>query len=153
MKAIISFLAAASMFAVAPPLAAQTIGVLEDVARFDGPMPTGVTVASSGRVFVNYPRWGDDVPFTVAEIKDGKATAYPNEDLNRGDPSRPADTLLSVQSVVADGKNRLWILDTAARGSKLVSREAQSWSLWTWRQTVSCGRSSFPTTSPSRPPM
>ncbi|MFC3692632.1 L-dopachrome tautomerase-related protein [Chenggangzhangella methanolivorans] len=116
MKAIISFLAAASMFAVAPPLAAQTIGVLEDVARFDGPMPTGVTVASSGRVFVNYPRWGDDVPFTVAEIKDGKATAYPNEDLNRGDPSRPADTLLSVQSVVADGKNRLWILDTAAPG-------------------------------------
>lgn len=116
MKAILPFLAAASLLAVAQPLAAQTVGAVEDVARFDGPMPTGVTVAPNGRVFVNYPRWGDDVPFTVAEIKNGKATAYPNEDVNRGDPDRPADTLLSVQSVVADGKNRLWILDTAAPG-------------------------------------
>ena len=33
-----------------------------------GPMPTGVTVAKGGRIFVNFPRWGDDVPFTVGEI-------------------------------------------------------------------------------------
>jgi hypothetical protein len=34
-------------------------------------MPTGVTVA--GRPFVNFPRWGDDVQFTVGETRNGKS--------------------------------------------------------------------------------
>jgi sugar lactone lactonase YvrE len=101
----------------------------EVVARFDGPMPTGVSVAPNGRIFVNYPRWGDDVPFTVAELRDGKAVPFPDAAINVPDPAHPSDTLLSVQSVVADAKNRLWILDTAApgfrtrlsRGVKLVA--------------------------------
>jgi sugar lactone lactonase YvrE len=93
---------------------AQTIGTIETVATFHDAMPTGVTVAPNGRIFVNYPRWGDDVPFTVAEIVDGKAIAYPSAEFNRADPDRPADSLISVQSLVADAKNRLWILDTAA---------------------------------------
>ena len=37
----------------------ETIGTLETVHTFnDGPMPTGVSVSATGRVFVNYPRWG-----------------------------------------------------------------------------------------------
>ena len=33
----------------------ETIGVLETVHTFeDGPMPTGVSVSATGRVFVNY---------------------------------------------------------------------------------------------------
>ncbi|MBB5330455.1 hypothetical protein [Tunturiibacter gelidoferens] len=40
------------------------IGRLEIFATFNGPMPTGVTVSRANRVFVNFPRWGDDVPFT-----------------------------------------------------------------------------------------
>src|SRR5689334_18544330 len=44
-----------------------SIGRLEQVHEFRGSMPTGVTVARGGRIFVNYPRWGDPVPFTVAE--------------------------------------------------------------------------------------
>lgn len=55
---------------------------LEVVATFHDAMPTGVTVAQDGRVFVCFPRWGDDVPFTVAEIVDGKAVAYPDQDRN-----------------------------------------------------------------------
>jgi hypothetical protein len=47
---------------------------LEPVAYFNGPMPTGVTVSQRGRVFVNFPKWGDDVEFTVGELKDGEAT-------------------------------------------------------------------------------
>jgi len=93
-----------------------TIGHLERVAAFDGPMPTGVTVAEGNRIFVNFPRWGDDVPYTVAEIRDGKPVPYPDAAINRADPGDPAHGLISVQSVVADGQGRLWILDTAAPG-------------------------------------
>jgi hypothetical protein len=59
-----------------------TIGHLEVVATFDGPMPTGVTVSRNNRIFVNFPRWGDAVPFTVAEVVHGKAVAYPDASVN-----------------------------------------------------------------------
>jgi hypothetical protein len=52
--------------------AEHTIGAIEAVHRFYGPMPTGVTVANDGRIFINFPKWGDDVIFTVGVIKDGK---------------------------------------------------------------------------------
>ena len=60
----------------------QPIGHLETVATFPGPMPEGVTVSHAGRIFVNFARWGDKVPFTVAEVVNGKAVAYPNEEIN-----------------------------------------------------------------------
>ena len=96
----------------------RAIGKLEVVATFSGPMPTGVTVANNGRIFVNFPKWGDNVEYTVAEVKDGKTIPYPNADINwykSGD--NQADKLVSVQSVVVDpGGNRLWILDTGSIG-------------------------------------
>ena len=88
----------------------QTIGELELVATFDGAMPTGVTVSQEGRIFVNFPRWGDDVPYTVAEIVDNQTVPYPDAKIN-SDNSLPK-SLLSVQSVVVDPNNRLWLLDT-----------------------------------------
>ena len=93
---------------------AKTAGALELVATFDGPMPTGVTVSHTGRIFVCFPRWGDPVEFTVAELKGGKAVAYPNADVNRFLPSQPGDGFISVQSVVVDPKDRLWVLDTGS---------------------------------------
>jgi hypothetical protein len=51
----------------------EPLGMLEPVAYFNGAMPTGVTVSQKRRIFVNFPKWGDEVPFTVAEVKDGKA--------------------------------------------------------------------------------
>jgi sugar lactone lactonase YvrE len=78
------------------------------------PMPTGVAVAPSGRIFVNFPRWGDPVEFTVAEIKGGRAVPYPDLEINKFAHTRPSETLISVQSVVADPRDRLWILDTAS---------------------------------------
>lgn len=91
-------------------------------------MPTGVTVSHEGRVFVNFPRWGDGVEFTVAELKDGPPVPYPNAEVNRPGGDAPKNSLISVQSVVVDPKNRLWILDTGRiefrlappRGPKLV---------------------------------
>jgi sugar lactone lactonase YvrE len=55
--------------------------------------------------------------------------AYPDAAINKFDPARPGETLGSVQSVVVDAANRLWILDTAAPsfsspvtgGAKLVA--------------------------------
>ncbi|MBW4474236.1 MAG: hypothetical protein KME45_28245 [Stenomitos rutilans HA7619-LM2] len=61
----------------------KTSGTLEPVAHFDGAMPTGVTVSHQGRIFVNFPKWGDDVKFTVAEFRDGTVVAYPNEAFNQ----------------------------------------------------------------------
>jgi sugar lactone lactonase YvrE len=87
---------------------------LQVVALLTGPMPTGVTVSKSGRIFVNFPRWGDDVEFTVGELKHGKVTPYPNRSINKLTVDDPADTLVSVQSVVVDDHDRLWILDTGS---------------------------------------
>lgn len=108
--------AAASGKAQAPSRLAseQAIGQIELVHQFRGPMPTGVTVSHGGRIFINFPRWGDDVPFTVAEIRQGRVVAYPDAGSNRFDPAKPAATFGSVQSVVVDAADRLWILDTAA---------------------------------------
>jgi len=94
--------------------AAASEGKLEVVHEFRGPMPTGVAVSQSGRIFVNYPRWGDPVDFTVAEIRNGKAEAYPNADMNQPEMPKQAERLISVQSVVVDPRDRLWILDTGS---------------------------------------
>lgn len=123
---LLAGLMAASFSATADPSQSPAV---ERVATFEGAMPTGVTVAPNGRIFVNYPQWGDNPAFTVGELKDGKVTAYPSQAFNNGDPSHAASTLISVQSVVADAANRLWILDTGAPkfaapiagGAKLVA--------------------------------
>lgn len=109
--------------------AERPIGNIESVFQFHGDMPTGVTVASDGRIFINFPRWGGEVPYTVAEIREGKIVPYPDAAINKFDPNRPGETLGSVQSVVVDPAGRLWILDTAAPsfsppapgGAKLVA--------------------------------
>jgi sugar lactone lactonase YvrE len=90
----------------------RSIGDIEPVAFFSGPMPTGVTVSHEGRIFVNFPRWGDKVDYTVTELKDGETVPFPDAGINRPNKDRPEDSLLSVQSVVVDPKDRLWILDT-----------------------------------------
>lgn len=66
------------------------------------------------------------MPFTVAEIVNGKAVAFPNAAINgwpgmqSPDPNHFADTranaahFVSVQSVVVDPADRLWVLDTGA---------------------------------------
>jgi sugar lactone lactonase YvrE len=100
----------------------EPLGMLEPVAYFNGAMPTGVTVSQKGRIFVNFPKWGDEVPFTAAEVRDGKAVAYPDEAMNQttdthdvaADNAAAATALVSVQSVVVDPANRLWILDTGS---------------------------------------
>ncbi|MFL6497179.1 MAG: L-dopachrome tautomerase-related protein [Nitrososphaera sp.] len=92
----------------------ESLGELEPVAHFYGAMPTGVTVSHQGRIFVNFPKWGDEVQFTVSEIRDGDAVPYPDESTNQTNPNDPAAALVSVQSVVVDPADHLWILDTGS---------------------------------------
>ena len=121
------------MMMSAPPQT-ETTGELEQVAAFTGQMPTGVTVSQGGRVFVNFPRWGDEVAFTVAEVVDGEVVPYPNADITALDLTAAADTFVSVQSVVVDPADRLWVLDTGSLnfapvvpgGPKLVGIDLQT---------------------------
>ena len=93
----------------------ETIGQLEIVHAFDeGPMPTGVSVSAAGRVFVNFPKWGDDVPFTVAELRDGEPVAFPDQACNSPAGDDDAQAFVSVQSIVVDPADRLWVLDSGA---------------------------------------
>ncbi|WP_380782762.1 L-dopachrome tautomerase-related protein [Sphingomonas sp. R86520] len=103
--------------ALSVPIAAQQkTAPVEVVADLNGAMPTGVTVAPNGRIFLNYPQWGDNPPFAVAELKGGKPVAYPDAASNDSGQGETRDHFVSVQSVVADGANRLWVLDTGAPG-------------------------------------
>lgn len=97
---------------------------------------TGVTVAEDGRFFVNFPRWTEDAPVSVAELlRDGSIDPYPNKEWNawrnaRKDELSASDHFVCVQSVVANGDS-LWVLDPAApaqshvveNGPKLVRIE------------------------------
>ena len=93
-------------------------GELEVVHLFHDAMPTGVAVSREGRIFVNFPRWGDEPAQTVGEIVDGEVVPYPSAAMNVGGEDAadtpPSDHLVSVQSVVIDPDNRLWILDTGS---------------------------------------
>jgi sugar lactone lactonase YvrE len=81
---------------------------------------TGVTVTEDDRIFVNFPRWTEDAPVSVAELlRDGSLDPYPNKEWNawrnaRKDEMTAHDHWVCVQSVFADGRGNLWVLDPAA---------------------------------------
>jgi sugar lactone lactonase YvrE len=107
----------------------RALDKLEAVAIFRDAMPTGVTVSRHGRIFVNFPRWGDKVPYTVGELKKGLTVPFPDAEINRQDDADAAHHFISVQSVVIDPDDRLWVLDTGSplmqgtvpNGPKLVA--------------------------------
>jgi sugar lactone lactonase YvrE len=93
---------------------------LELVAKFDHQV-TGVTVhPASGRIFVNFPRWTEDSPVSVAEVLSSNTTEPfpPNSKWNSWRNTQkneldPAKYFICVQSVVVF-KNSLYVLDPAA---------------------------------------
>lgn len=91
-----------------------------EVTSFRGLQVTGITIDSEGRMFVNFPRWRDDIPFSVAEIcPNGFRKPYPDLDMNtweEGDETT-SDTFVCVQSVVARS-GKLYVLDTKNPGMK-----------------------------------
>ncbi|MGI4982648.1 MAG: L-dopachrome tautomerase-related protein [Janthinobacterium lividum] len=87
---------------------------------------TGVTVADDGRIFVNFPRWTEDAPISVALVgSDGEVQPYPDAQWNswrnaKKDQIPPGDHFVCVQSVVADKHGGLWVLDTGAPAQSVV---------------------------------
>ncbi|PRY06814.1 major royal jelly protein [Pontibacter ummariensis] len=95
-------------------IAAESTEVeLTKVATFKSNQVTGVTMTEDGRLFANFPRWREDVPFSVVEVMpDGTPKPYPNEAWNSWTGQPQPHQFTSVQSVVAhDGS--LYVLDPA----------------------------------------
>ena len=75
---------------------------------------TGIGVASSGRIYVNFPRWSDDVPISVGYLRDdGSVLPFPDAGWNSWEPGEEDFTnrFVAVQSVVARGDD-VWVVDT-----------------------------------------
>ena len=106
-------------FATCSVLLAQEQPALKKVATFEHQV-TGVTVGKGDRVFVNFPRWTEDSPVSVAEVmKDGSIKPFPDEAWNSWrnvlkNKVTPQDHWVCVQSVVADHDGNLWVLDPAS---------------------------------------
>jgi sugar lactone lactonase YvrE len=87
---------------------------------------TGVTVSERGRLFVNFPRWTEDTAVSVAEVlPNGALRPYPDGEWNAWrnkskDETPPRNHWVSVQSVVADGRGSLWVLDPAAPANEKI---------------------------------
>ena len=87
---------------------------------------TGVAASPDGRVFVNFPRWNADVPVSVVEVRqDGTTVPYPDVEWNswRNATAMQVDVrnhFVNVQSVVADGRGNLWVLDPGAPNAEKV---------------------------------
>jgi sugar lactone lactonase YvrE len=110
---------------IVAPLTGKTDDRLRQVTTFDHQV-TGVTVSENGRIFVNFPRWSEDVPVSVAEVqKDGSIRTYPDDEWNSWRNARmaevsPNDHFVTVQSVVADGRGSLWVVDPAAPNAEKI---------------------------------
>jgi len=110
------------------PIAATRDQRLQSVASFDHQV-TGVTVAADGRVFVNFPRWTEDTPVSVAELMpDGSTRPYPDAKWNAWRNARmselsPREHFVCVQSVVADQRGSLWVVDPAAPNAEKTIKD------------------------------
>lgn len=111
------------------PITGQQDDRLKLVATFQEQL-TGVTVSETGRIFVNFPRWSTDAPISVAEVmSDGTIRAYPNDSWNAWRNEKMSelsvtDHFVCVQSVVADGRGSLWVVDAGAPNSEKVVKGA-----------------------------
>ena len=86
---------------------------ITEVASFTGQQVTGVTVSTSGRTFVNFPRWRKGVANSVLEINKDTKEPFPNKEWNSWEiGDTVADNkFVGVQSVVAF-EDLLYVLDT-----------------------------------------
>ncbi|SNB47879.1 SMP-30/gluconolactonase/LRE family protein [Geobacter sp. DSM 9736] len=104
------------------PVITPRTAALFEVAGFDDQV-TGVAVSRKGRIFVNFPRWGKDPRYSVAELlPDRTLRPYPDANWNRwdGKANDAAGHFVCVQSVFVDREDNLWILDPASPSFKGV---------------------------------
>ena len=116
MRPFSKLLVATALSVVVPHVMSQP--VLSQVVAL-GHQATGVTVSESGRVFLSFPRWTEDSTISVAELKDGSLVPYPDAGWNawrnaKKDALNASEHWVCVQSVVADGRGSVWVLDPGA---------------------------------------
>ena len=103
--------------------AAAAQASVQRIARFDHQV-TGVAVTETGRIFVNFPRWSEDAPISLAELTpDGALHPYPDAEWNRyrnAAPLSPGDHFVCVQAETADGHGSLWVIDPAAPDTEFI---------------------------------
>ncbi|KAI0635246.1 major royal jelly protein-domain-containing protein [Trametes polyzona] len=122
--------------------ALKNLKIHVDTGRFGPPVelvhayfnfwPTGVAVSSNGRVFTSFPRGNET--FTLAEANTATTEIpFPDQDANTppafANATNPGfsiatEKLILVQSVVVDGKDRIWALDVGrprVNGSTLLA--------------------------------
>ena len=98
---------------------------LTQVASFDHQV-TGVAVTADGRRFVNFPRWTDDAPISVAEVMpNGSLRPYPDVKWNswrnaKANEMPVGEHFVCVQSIVPDGHGNLWVVDPGAPGNEKI---------------------------------
>lgn len=111
----------------------KTIGLLPtekepeliQIAEFKGAQVTGVTIAKDGRMFANFPRWRENVPFSVIEVmKDGTYKPYPDVKWNEWTGKVEKNKFTCVQSVFAYD-NSLYVLDPSSPEMKEVVGKAR----------------------------
>lgn len=75
-----------------------------------------VAVSPNGRIFASFPRWIGDESISLGEVlKDGSIQAFPGGDWNKWSSSLPPQQrFVNVNSVYADDRNNLWVVDSAA---------------------------------------
>jgi sugar lactone lactonase YvrE len=102
---------------------------LTQVAAFDH-QATGVAITADGRRFINFPRWTDDAPLSVAEIlPNGSLRPYPDAKWNswrnaEANKMAAGEYFVCVQSIVPDGHGNLWVVDPGAPGNERILPQA-----------------------------
>jgi sugar lactone lactonase YvrE len=125
MKKLTAALGSALALALATASGGASAQALTIVAQFDH-QATGVAVTQDGRRFVNFPRWTDDAPISVAEVmKDGSLRPYPDAKWNswrnaRANEMPVSDYFVCVQSIVPDNHGNLWVVDPGAPGNEKI---------------------------------
>jgi sugar lactone lactonase YvrE len=82
---------------------------LEVVAEFGQSQPIGVSVSSTNRVFVSFPK-REPYRHGLIEILNGKHLPYPDQQWNQKEGKDTA-TFLNVQDIYIDTNDQLWVLD------------------------------------------
>ena len=99
--------------------------VLKEVASFQGAQVTGISVTQDGRMFASFPRWRENLPFSVVEVMpDGTHSPYPDKEWNTWSGKPENKKFTCVQSVFAHG-NHLYVLDPASPMMKGVVGKAK----------------------------
>ena len=132
-----------------PALSPSSSSELSQVARFEHQV-TGVAVAKDGHISVNFPRWSEDAPVSVAEVMtDGSVKPfYPTSNGTRGETPRRTPW---IRAHTGCAFRASWSIHRVRYGSSIprhprpasACRAGPSWSRLICRRTASSKTISF----------